>query len=100
MRRPKDPSRLPSSPLAREMGNDLASSLYQELHRLVLGKMRPKHWYHTLQPTALVIEAYLHLVRESDSMRQARIRMLGLAANIIRQTFSWRLEHCSCVASS
>src|SRR5271170_7565129 len=89
MRRQEDPSRLPSSPLAREMGNDVASSLYQELHRLAIGRMRFKRWNHTLQPAALVIEAYLPLVGESDSVRQDRPLMLSLTVNIMRHTFSW-----------
>lgn len=59
MRRQEDPSRLPSLPLAREMGDDLPSSLYQGLNRLTEGKMRFKCRNHTLQSTALVNEASL-----------------------------------------
>jgi RNA polymerase sigma factor (TIGR02999 family) len=67
-----------------EAGQDLASSLYQELHRLAAGKMRFERGNHTLQPTALVNEAYLRLVDCSDSMWQDRSRVLGLAANVMR----------------
>jgi RNA polymerase sigma factor (TIGR02999 family) len=67
-----------------EPGRDLGSSLYQELHRLAAGKMRFERKNHTLQPTALVNEAYLRLVGCSDSMWQDRSRVLGLAANVMR----------------
>src|SRR5271156_2393500 len=83
-RRQEDPSRLPSSPLMPEAGHDLASSLYQELHRLAAGKMRFERGNHTLQPTALVHEAYLRLGGCSDSMWQDRTRVLGMAANVMR----------------
>ena len=83
-RRQEDPPGLPSSPLMPEGGHDLASSLYQELHRLAAGKMRFERGNHTLQPTALVNEAYLRLGNCSDSMWQGRTRVLGLAANVMR----------------
>lgn len=83
-RRQEDPPGLPSSPLAPEASQDLAASLYRELHRLAVGKMRFERKDHTLQPTALVNEAYLRLVDRSDSMWQDRSRVLGLAANVMR----------------
>jgi RNA polymerase sigma-70 factor (ECF subfamily) len=83
-RRQENPARLPSSPLMPEAGQDLASSLYQELHRLAVGKMRFERGNHTLQPTALVNEAYLRLGECSDSMWQDRTRVLGLAAHVMR----------------
>jgi RNA polymerase sigma-70 factor, ECF subfamily len=46
--------------------------------------MRFERKDHTLQPTALVNEAYLRLVDRSDSMWQDRSRVLGLAANVMR----------------
>jgi RNA polymerase sigma-70 factor (ECF subfamily) len=84
MARQEDPPRLPSSPLVPEVGHDLASSLYQELHRLAVGKMRFERGNHTLQPTALVNEAYLRLGGCSDSLWQDRSRVLGLAASVMR----------------
>lgn len=79
----EDQPRSPSNP-SEEGDHDLASSLYQELHRLAVMKMRFERGDHTLQPTALVNEAYLRLVGESDSMWQDRTRVLGLAANVMR----------------
>jgi RNA polymerase sigma-70 factor (ECF subfamily) len=82
--RQEDLPRLPSSPLMPEDGSVLASSLYAELHRLAAGKMRFERGNHTLQPTALVHEAYLRLADCSDSMWHDRARVLGLAANVMR----------------
>src|SRR5882757_4443601 len=76
--------RLPSSPLMAAPGHDLASSLYQELHRLAAAKMRFERGNHTLQPTALVNEAYLRLADGSDSMWGDRSRVLGIAASVMR----------------
>ena len=83
-RRQEDPSRSPSSPLTPEARHDLSSTLYKELHRLAVGKMRFERGNHTLQPTALVNEAYLRLADGSDSMWADRSRVLGLAANVMR----------------
>ena len=82
-RRQEEPPRL-ASPMMPDAGHDLAASLYQELHRLAAGKMRFERQNHTLQPTALVNEAYLRLVEGSGSMWQDRSRVLGLAANVMR----------------
>jgi RNA polymerase sigma factor (TIGR02999 family) len=46
--------------------------------------MRYERGNHTLQPTALVNEAYLRLGSCSDSVWQDRTRVLGLAANVMR----------------
>jgi RNA polymerase sigma factor (TIGR02999 family) len=67
-----------------EAGYELASSLYRELHRLAVGKMRFERGNHTLQPTALVNEAYLRLADCADSMWGDRSRVLGIAASAMR----------------
>ena len=82
-RRQEDPPRLPSSPSMPEAGHDLASSLYQELHWLAVGKMRFERGNHTLQPTALVNEAYLRLVDCPDSIWVDRSQVLGLMRHIL-----------------
>jgi RNA polymerase sigma-70 factor, ECF subfamily len=68
----------------REVGDDLGSSPYRELHRFAAGKMRFERRNHTRQPTALVNEAYLRLSNCSDSKWQDRTRVLGTAANVTR----------------
>jgi len=83
-KRQDDPPRSPSSPLTPEPMHELSATLYQELHRLAVGKMRFERGNHTLQPTALVNEAYLRLVDCSDSMWGDRSRVLGIAAKVMR----------------
>jgi RNA polymerase sigma-70 factor, ECF subfamily len=83
-KRQDDPPRSPSAPLTPEAMHELSSTLYQELHRLAVGKMRFERGNHTLQPTALVNEAYLRLADCSPSMWADRSHVLGLAANVMR----------------
>ena len=62
----------------------LSVTLYQELHRLAAGKMHYERSGHTLQPTALVNEAYLRLADARDSMWSDRAKVLGTAAHVMR----------------
>ena len=65
--------------------DQLLALLYGDLKmraRLQLRRERPDH---TLQPTALVHEAYLRLVRQSDVTWQNRAQFLGLAAMMMRR---------------
>jgi len=63
---------------------ELSSSLYVELHRLAAAKMRHERGNHTLQPTALVNEAYLRLADQTKSVWGDRARCLGTAAKVMR----------------
>jgi len=72
------------APLAPELAAEMGSSLYRELHRLAAAKMRFERGNHTLQPTALVHEAYLRLAAGSQPIGNDRIQILGLAARIMR----------------
>lgn len=72
------------APLAPEIAARMAPSLYGELHRLAVAKMRFERGNHTLQPTALVHEAYLRLADRSEPVGGDRIQVLGLAARIMR----------------
>src|SRR5215471_9357892 len=56
----------------------------RELHRLAGAYMRRERAGHTLQPTALVNEAYLRLV-EGDIPWEGRAHFFGIAARIMRQ---------------
>lgn len=59
--------------------------VYEELHRLAeryLSRERPGH---TLQPTALVHEAYLRLVDQRRVDWRNRAQFLGLAASMMRR---------------
>ncbi len=57
--------------------------VYNELHRLAKGYMRRERSDHTLQPTALINEAYLRLARENVDW-QSRQHFIGFAANVMR----------------
>ena len=58
--------------------------VYQELHRLAETYMHRERKDHTLQPTALINEAYLRLARE-DIDWQNREHFIGVAANVMRR---------------
>ena len=58
--------------------------VYQELHRLARFYMQRERSDHTLQPTALINEAYLRLVRDSIDW-QSRQHFIGVAANVMRR---------------
>jgi RNA polymerase sigma factor (TIGR02999 family) len=59
--------------------------VYGELRRLAAGYMRRERRYHTLQPTALVHEAYMRLVEQKGLDWRNRAQFLGLAAVIMRR---------------
>jgi len=61
----------------------LYRALYDELHRLARANMRRERPGHTLQPTALVNEAYLRLAPAGDF--EGRRHFFGAAAAAMRQ---------------
>jgi RNA polymerase sigma-70 factor, ECF subfamily len=80
----KNTSRLQrSEPLHGKEGG-IDASLYKELRRIAAARMRLERGNHTLQPTALVHEAYLRLSDQPHSAWQDRARILGLAAQAMR----------------
>jgi RNA polymerase sigma factor (TIGR02999 family) len=63
----------------------LLPHIYTELRALASNYLRREHRQnHTLQPTALVHEAYLRLVNERDSQWESRAHFFGAAANVMR----------------
>jgi len=70
---------------AREATDELAETLYPELRRLAGALMRRERPGHTLQPTALVGEAFLRLVDQTGATWQDRAHFLGVAARVMRQ---------------
>jgi RNA polymerase sigma-70 factor, ECF subfamily len=67
-----------------EAAGGFEPSLYKELHNLAVRKMRFERVNHTLQPTALVNEAYLRLAQVSNPVWQDRPRFLAVAARVMR----------------
>jgi RNA polymerase sigma factor (TIGR02999 family) len=63
----------------------LVEALYPELRRLAGSLMRRERPDHTLQPTALVSEAFLRLVDQTQVQWQDRAHFLGIAARVMRR---------------
>jgi RNA polymerase sigma factor (TIGR02999 family) len=59
--------------------------VYAELRRLAAGYLRRERPGHTLQPTALVHDAYLRLVQQRQIDWSNRAQFLGLAAVMMRR---------------
>ncbi|MDX6497220.1 MAG: hypothetical protein QOG23_480 [Blastocatellia bacterium] len=65
--------------------DQLMPLVYDELHRLAGAYLRRERGEHTLQPTALVNEAYLKLVRQRNIQWQNRAQFFGVAAQLMRR---------------
>jgi RNA polymerase sigma-70 factor (ECF subfamily) len=63
----------------------LVTLAYDELRRVARGYLGRERSDHTLQPTALVNEAYLHLVNQRKTQWQGRSHFLGIAALLMRR---------------
>ena len=63
----------------------LTPLVYRELRRLAGHYMRGERAGHTLQPTALVHEAYLRLVNQDRADWQNRSHFMGVAAQLMRR---------------
>ena len=59
--------------------------VYDELRRLAAHYLRDEHAAATLQPTALVHEAYLRLVAQQMPDWESRSHFFGVAAHLMRQ---------------
>jgi len=59
--------------------------VYEELHRLASNYLRDERVDHTLQPTALVHEAYLRLINQRSVDWRNRAQFLGVAASMMRR---------------
>lgn len=63
----------------------LTPLVYKELRQLAASYLRKERLGHTLQPTALVHEAYLRLVDQTNPNWQNRSHFYGVAARLMRQ---------------
>lgn len=59
--------------------------VYSELRRLANNYLRRERQNHTLQPTALVNEAYLRLIDQRTANWQNRAQFYGIAAQLMRR---------------
>jgi RNA polymerase sigma-70 factor (ECF subfamily) len=62
--------------------------LYAELHQMARAFMRKERHDHTLQPTALVHEAYLRLAVQQQVDWTNRAQVFGLAARMMRRVLA------------
>ena len=59
--------------------------VYSELRRLATNYLRRERAGHTLQPTALVNEAYLKLIDQKNAKWQNRAHFFGISAQLMRR---------------
>lgn len=64
--------------------------LYEELRRLAESHLRRERPDHTLQPTALIHEAYMRLVDQAHPEWQNRVHFFGVTSRLMRQIL---IEH-------
>lgn len=69
----------------REALDQMLPLVYEELHRLAARYLRRERPDHTLQPTALVHEAYLRLINQRQADWRNRAQFMGLAASAMRR---------------
>jgi RNA polymerase sigma factor (TIGR02999 family) len=69
----------------RDVESRLLEAVYPELRRIAAHYMQGERAGHTLQPTALVNEAYLELVGQEDIDWRNRSHFFGVAAQLMRR---------------
>ncbi len=65
--------------------DQLMPLVYAELHRLAASYLSRERSDHTLQPTALVNEAYLRLIDQNSVAWENRAQFFGIAAQMMRR---------------
>lgn len=69
----------------KEVVNEIMPLVYHELRKLAGNYLRRERSDHTLQPTALVHEAYMKLIDQKQVKWQNRAHFFGIAAQIMRR---------------
>jgi RNA polymerase sigma factor (TIGR02999 family) len=70
---------------AGHITEELMPAAYDELRRIAASYFRNERSNHTLQPTALVHEAYLRLLEQDGMKWQSRSHFIGMAARTMRR---------------
>lgn len=65
--------------------DELMTVVYAELRRLAAAHLRRERGSHTLQPTALVNEAYMRLAAQDRTDWKNRAQFFGIAAQMMRR---------------
>src|SRR5262245_3780517 len=68
-----------------QAGETLMPLVYQQLRKLAAAYLRRERAEHTLQPTALVNEAYLRLIGQERIVWRNRAHFYGVAAQMMRR---------------
>lgn len=76
---------------------ELMRRVYADLHRLAVRHMRRERRSHTLQPTALLHETYLRLLRQRKGDWKNRAQFLAIASRTMRRLL---LDHARRQASA
>ena len=63
----------------------IAPLIYHELRRIARNHLRRERSGHTLQPTDLLHEAFVRLIRQREQTWRNRAHFFGAAANLMRQ---------------
>jgi len=79
-------------------GDRLAESallelIYEELHRLAASQMRRERYDHTLQPTALLNEAYMRLFDQPNRTWANRSHFFAVSAKVMRNILIDHARH-------
>ena len=69
----------------REAAEKFLPMVYNELRRMAQLRLRHERRDHTLQPAALVNEAYMRLVRQQNVGWQNRLHFFGVAGKMMRR---------------
>jgi RNA polymerase sigma-70 factor, ECF subfamily len=72
--------------------DEMLPSIYGELRRLAQAYLSRERPDHTLQPTALVHEAYIRLIQQRQVDWRNRAQFLGIAANVMRRVLLHHAE--------
>jgi RNA polymerase sigma factor (TIGR02999 family) len=64
---------------------ELTPALYKELHRIAAQRLSGERSNHTLQPTALVHEAYIKLMGGAERQFSDEVHFLAVASRVMRQ---------------
>ena len=68
-----------------QAGEELFARIYGELKRIAAAQLRGERPGHTLQPTAIVNEAFLRLMRQQGIDWRDRAHYFGLASTMMRR---------------
>jgi RNA polymerase sigma-70 factor, ECF subfamily len=69
----------------RAAAGEMLPLIYEELRRLAQAYLRRERSDHTLQPTALVHEAYVRLAAQHSLNWENRVQVMALAASMMRR---------------